>query len=170
VPSTSVCVCVCVLVDEAAADGRRLTSSAINCSVVDSWTGERVTSLSLHCHRHHDVIAVTSLCAGFTRSRDCGTGSTCCPDELHDCRVAVLSTHPTFMSLSVSCDGQRSCNVQIYQPRVTYCVTSPPPTTSDVIRADYVIVLYRCTSSAGQQMPATSSMLHSRLTQLIPRM
>jgi len=121
--------------------------SAVNCSHVDSWSRERVTALTLRCHGDGDVIAVTSLCAGFL-SRDCG----CCPDELQDCRVPVVRTDPTLMSLRASCQARRSCKVLLYQPDVTHCLADTDVTAA----SDYVIVFYRCISappiSAGMML------------------
>jgi len=111
--------------------------SSLNCSRLDSMTGERVAVLSLRCHGDDDVISVTSLCAGYlARSRDDCHG--CCVDEMNDCRVAVDPTHYSLMSLTATCDGRQTCNMQLYQPSVKHCIHQ-----SD-IHSNYVIVIYRC--------------------------
>jgi len=132
------CACHSVNID---VDLHHRPTSSGNCSRVDSTSGERVATLSLRCHGNDDVIRVTSLCAGYLRrSRDCRG---CCMDELRDCRVPVESTHHAVMSLTATCDGHHSCNVQLYQPAVRHCSVTHAVIGSETV-SEYVVVIYRC--------------------------
>ena len=128
-------------------DDDAVIGSSVNCSLLDSSSGQRLAVLRLVCHGGggggRDVIAVTSLCGGFLReSRQCP----CCTDETADCRVAVEPDDATLGLLNRTCSGLRSCYIKLRQPSVTHCFRH------DVTSADYVIALYRCVPpiTAGQ--------------------